>query len=182
MKVASDMASYFAVSRTGLSAGREGVPSVARAAGAAAGADTVTISSAAREAAAAETAGSKPAAESPSLTYRQLMLRNAQADPAFAKKAAHEFAHDDSYVLNGPMVDISHDPIRYSATGEVVTEESLAAFKSQARQARDELIALYQSEKGKGTPDAEILEKLFRARDGQPNEYLQKLNWARVGA
>ena len=124
----------------------------------------------------------KTAAEHPSRAYQNSELRNAQADPAYAAKAARQFAYNESYMLHGPMVDITHDPIRYSATGEVVTKEGLDTFKAQARQARDELMALYQSEKGKGTPDAEILEKLFRARDGQPDDYLQKLNWARAGA
>lgn len=140
----------------------------------------MAASASASSAAGAGAGGAKAVAEHPSRVYQERELRNAQSDPAYAKKAAHDFAYNDSYMLHGPMVDISHDPIRYSATGEVVTDEGLAAFKSQAREARDRLIALYQSEKGKGTPDAEILEKLFRARDGQPAGYLQKLNWVRA--
>ena len=108
------------------------------------------------------------------------MLRDAESDPVFAKKMAEQFAYNDSYELHGPLVDISHDPIRYSGTGEVVTEENLAAFKAEAAKVTAGRIALYQAEKAKGTPDAQILEKLFAYVDGQSDNYLSKLNWTRV--
>lgn len=136
-------------------------------------ASNVTISQAARDLVATKTSGNQW------LNYRAVTLRNAEADPAFAKKTAEQFAFDDSFEKHGPLVDISHDPIRYSATGEVVTEESLAAFKMEAAKVTAGRIALYQAEKIKGTPDAQILEKLFSFVDGQPDNYLRLLNWAR---
>jgi hypothetical protein len=131
---------------------------------------TVTISQAARDLATTD----------PSLRFRAIVLRDAESDPVFAKKMAEQFAYDDSYELHGPLVDISHDPIRYSGTGEVVTEENLAAFKAEAAKVTAGRIALYQAEKAKGTPDAQILEKLFAYVDGQSDNYLSKLNWTRV--
>ncbi len=141
-------------------------------------ADTITISDAARTLA----ASSSPAEEAPSLRYRRIMLADAKADPDLAKKAAREYANDRSHELHGPLVDIRDYPtIRFSATGEVVTEESLAAFKTEAAKAREGRMALYQAEKAKGTPDAEILEKLFAYTDTLSDSYLSKINWTRPG-
>jgi hypothetical protein len=134
---------------------------------------TVTISQAARDLAAAEPSSN------PYLQYRAMALRDAKDDPAYAKKAAEHFAYNDCYEKHGPLVDITHDPIRYSATGEAVTEESLAAFKTEAAKVTAGRIALYQAEKAKGTPDAQILEKLFAFVDGQSDNSLRLLNWAR---
>lgn len=147
--------------------------SASSAASAASSSSTVTISQAARDLVATETSGNQW------LNYRAVTLRNAEVDPAFAKKTAEQFAFDDSFEKHGPMVDISHDPIRYSATGEVVTEESLAAFKAEAAKVTAGRITVYQAEKAKGTPDAQILEKLFAFVDGQSDNYLRLLNWAR---
>lgn len=131
---------------------------------------TVSLSQAARELATTD----------PSLRYRGIVLRDAERDPAFASKTAEQFAYNNSYELHGPMVNISQDPIRYSATGEVVTKENLAAFKAEAAKVTAGRIALYQAEKAKGTPDAEILKKLFDYVDGQSDNYLSKLNWTRA--
>lgn len=181
MRIDNAISSYFAAQRTvSPTASRESLSSTAISSASSAGADKVTISAAGKESAAkfASTSSTQAAAHS-FLEYRDITLRDAKADPEFAAKTTYEFAQDNSYALHGPMVDITQDPIRYSATGEVVTEKGVAEFKAQASKARDELIALYQSEKGKGTPDAQILEKLFSARDTQPDSYLKKLNWER---
>jgi hypothetical protein len=181
MRIDNAISSYFAAQRTVSSTSRESSSSTATSSASSTTADKVTISAAGKDAAAkfASTSSTQAAAH-PFLEYRDQTLRDAKADPEFAAKTAYEFAQDDSFVLHGPMVDITQEPMRYSATGEVVTEKGVAEFKAQASKARDELITLYQSEKGKGTPDAQILEKLFSARDAQPDSYLKKLNWERA--
>jgi hypothetical protein len=148
-------------------------PPASPAASAASSFSTVNISQAAQDLAVAAASGN------PYLEFRAIALRDAKEDPAYASKLAEQFAYDDSYEKHGPLVDISHDPIRYSATGEVVTEESLAAFKAEAAKVTAGRIALYQAEKARGTPDAQILEKLFSFVDGQSDNYLRLLNWAR---
>ncbi len=60
-----------------------------------------------------------------------------------------------------------------------MTEENLAAFKAEAAKVTAGRISLYQTEKAKGTPDAQILGKLFAFVDSQSDNYLNKLNWAR---
>lgn len=138
----------------------------------AANTSSATISQAARDLAALPTTD-------PSLHFRAVVLRDAQSDPVFAKKMAEQFANNDSYEKHGPMVNITVNPIRYSFTGEVVTDKNLAEFKAEAEKVTTGRIALYQAEKAKGTPDVQILEKLFTYVDGQSDNYLSKLNWTR---
>lgn len=119
--------------------------------------------------------------ESPSQEFRRITLEDANRDPAFAEKFTREYAYDDSLEKGGPLVDISAYPtIRYTYTGELVTDSNLAAFKAEAASARIGRVTLYQQEKAKGTPDAEILEKLFRYTDTQSDAYLSKLGWERA--
>lgn len=143
-------------------------------------ADKVTISPEAQ----AKLASSRSAVATTdaSLQYREISLRDAQANPMDARKMAYDYAYDTSYETHGPMVDISQDPIRYSGTGEIVTDSNLAEFKNEAAKVTAGRIALYQAEKAMGTPDAEILDKLFSYTDTQSDSYLSKLNWTRKSA
>ncbi len=106
----------------------------------------------------------------------------AHADPELAEQLASVYA----FSLDGPLVHISHlEPQTgkkaiYTATGEPVTEESEAWFNHEAARIREERISLYQSEKEKGTSAAEILDKIIRLMDSQPEKYLQLLNWQKI--
>jgi hypothetical protein len=118
--------------------------------------------------------------ESPSQEFRRAAIEDAKQDPGFAEKITREFAYDDSLAKGGPLMDISNYPtVRYSYTGELVTESNLATFKAQAADARTGRIALYESEKSKDTPDVEILKKLFQYTDTLSDDYLAKLRWER---
>lgn len=94
-------------------------------------ADKVTISQEAKDRLAAETKNDLD--DNWAVSFREKMVAEAKQDPVFAEKTAREYAYDISYEKYGPLVDISHPPeIRYSHTQEVVTEESLAAFKKRS--------------------------------------------------
>lgn len=137
-------------------------------------ADKVSISDAGK-------ALAKVESESPSQEFRRIALEDANLDPAFAEKVARQYAYDDSLEKGGPLVDISSYPtMRYTYTGELVTDSNLAAFKAEAATARAGRTSLYEAEKANGTPDAEILEKLFRYTDTQSDSYLSKLRWQRA--
>jgi hypothetical protein len=139
-------------------------------------ADKVNISDAGKTMAKAE-------AESPSQEFRRITIEDAKLDPAFAEKFTREYAYDDSLEKGGPLVDISGYPtIRYTYTGELVTDANLTEFKAEAGKARKDRIALYQSEKSHGTSDVEILEKLFRSTDTQSDSYLSKIGWERANS
>ena len=159
-------------------------------------ADKVTLSGAAKTLAANETgatqtrtsnvsqASNDQAAgtrEGASLRWQSDVISNTKEFPGWGEKFTHDFAYDDSYQTTGPLVDISNLPtLRYTYTGEVVTDKNLADFKAEAATARTGRIALYESEKAKGTPDAEILEKLFRYTDAQSDGYLNIAGWERA--
>jgi hypothetical protein len=106
------------------------------------------------------------------------MIQAAESDPVFAKKMASIYAHDNSYETTGPLVDISAYPtMKYTYTGEVVTDQNLSEFKAEAAKVTEGRMAIYQNEKARGTPDAQILKKIFSYIDSQPNDYLSKIGW-----
>lgn len=118
-----------------------------------------------------------------SLRWQRDVINNAKEDTSFAEKMTKDYAYDDSYMTTGPLVDISGYPtIRYTYTGEVMTDGNLAEFKAEAAKARTDRISLYESEKAKGTSDVDILEKLFRYTDTRSDSYLNIVGWERANA
>lgn len=71
-------------------------------------------------------------------------------------------------------------PVRYAATGEVVSAESDAKLAEKAAEVRQGRIALYQAEKAKGTPPSEIYEKIANFMSKQTPEYLRHTGWAQI--
>ena len=115
------------------------------------------------------------------LLWQSAVIDNAKDFPAWGEKFAHDFAYDDGYQTNGPLVDITNYPtMRYTYTGELVTDKNLAEFKAEAAIARTERIALYEAEKANGTTDPEIIEKLFRLTDSRSDSYLNIVGWERA--
>lgn len=125
---------------------------------------------------------SQSSASSVKATGMGKMSEWAHADPALAEKFASEFA----FGIDLALVDISKSDMRmssgakYVATGEPITEESQARFAQETNKVREGKISLYQSEKAKGTPDADILDKLISFMDTQPEKYLRMIDWQRV--
>ena len=83
---------------------------------------------------------------------------------------------------NAPLVDISQTDswglgVRYTMTGEPVTEESATWYRNETERIREERIALYEDEMSKNTPPAEILDKFILFMDSQPKHYLELMNW-----
>lgn len=130
---------------------------------------SVTISDAARKATAGNTGGRVS-------DFRIVSLQNAADDADYAKRVTREFA-DDTWAITGPMVNLNTEPITFSFTGEVATPQRMAAFKADAAQVRSEKMAVYRQEKDKGTPDVEILRKLYGVVDQQSADYRRLLNW-----
>ncbi len=140
-------------------------------------ADKVSISNTAKALAAGD---AKPSA-GPNLAYQELLIKNVKEYPSWGEKFTKDFAYDKGFETTGPLVDISNLPtIRYTYTGELVTDSNLSAFKAEAATARTGRVALYEAEKAKGTSDAAILEKLFRYTDTQSDSYLSKIGWERA--
>lgn len=100
------------------------------------------------------------------LQERDYMLKAAKSDPEEAEKLAFGYAHNS---LAHALLDVSDRPnIRYSATGELVTPKTEAYFAKISRAMQERCMHLYNSEKNKGTPPVEILEKIFEFHDSMP--------------
>ncbi|WP_241001131.1 hypothetical protein [Pseudomonas syringae] len=107
--------------------------------------------------------------------WRQYLLDRAANDPAEAADLARKYAFNS---LNGQILDLSEYPtIRYSATGEIVNDESTAWFEKNLQLMQKQRSELYESELMKGTPAAVILEKILDFNDAQPQRFRDMAFW-----
>lgn len=119
---------------------------------------------------------------SPASSIKGKVSEMAHADPALAEQLASTY----TFGIDLALVDISEFDLRtgsgakYVATGESVTENSRTWFEQEAAKVREGRISLYQSEKAKGTPDADILDKVIGFMDAQPEKYLRMFDWQRI--
>jgi hypothetical protein len=99
-------------------------------------------------------------------------------DPDIADEVAYDFAHN---VLQ-PLVNITEmmngtGPVRYTATGEPVTQESEARYQGMAESLRAASVALYHEELARGTGPADIFDKLVALGDTQSAEFRGMAHW-----
>lgn len=142
---------------------------------AATSADSVTISQAARDLLSATVSGVRSDS-----TLSKMVSKSAHEDPVQAEKLAYDYSHCQQV----PWLDFSEHtkgtgPIRYAATGQPVTEESEAYFNSVSSAVLQHGTDLYNTEKAKGTPAADILDKLFGYFDALPARYNEMTSWGR---
>ncbi len=133
--------------------------------------DTVTISQVAQDRLAASEANTHPVKHS-------WIVQAAIDNPTVAEKMAYEMAYD----IDGPLVDISGIKegtgiIRYTVTGLPVTEESQTYFDQESSKVMRGRIALYETEKAKHAPPAEMIEKMIAYMDAQSDRYKQMIDW-----
>ncbi|MDP3654065.1 MAG: hypothetical protein Q8R67_20530 [Rhodoferax sp.] len=106
--------------------------------------------------------------------------------PKDADQIAKNIAYEDHTTTGGvgPLLDASgflpggDGILRYSGSGEPVTAQSQAYFNATEASFRQERMHIYESEKAKGTPPAEIYDKLVNAMDQQPERYRGMMNWS----
>ncbi len=99
------------------------------------------------------------------------------SDSSDAEKYAYEFASNSSNDILYDADSISNPPLRYWASKEVVTPESIKYFNQMRDKATSEKMDIYNSEKAKGTSDADILDMIFAYNDAQPEEYKKMSGW-----
>jgi hypothetical protein len=144
-------------------------------------ADVVSISSEAQQllqssqTSASSASGSKYvlSADSPYKRLSELFHEN----PSDAAKNAYEFASNSSNEIEYDPDSISNPPLRYWASKEVVTPESIKYFNQMRDKATSEKMDIYNSEKAKGTSDADILDMIFAYNDAQPEAYRKMTGW-----
>lgn len=106
---------------------------------------------------------------------REWLLAKAERDPKAAAELAQGYAY---HSLNGQGIDMTDYPvIRYSATGEIVTDESSSWFERSLQHMQKERSVLYESELMKGTPAVKILEKILDFNDALPQRFRDIANW-----
>jgi len=106
-----------------------------------------------------------------------------------ADQITRNFAYEDHTTTGGvgPLLDASgylpggDGILRYSGSGEPVTAESQAYFNAAEASFRQERMHIYESEKAKGTPPADIYDKLASAMDQQPERYRGMMSLAVSG-
>ena len=88
-----------------------------------------------------------------------------------------KFASNSSNDILYDADSISNPPLRYWASKEVVTPESIKYFNQMRDKATSEKMDIYNSEKAKGTSDADIIDMIFAYNDAQPEEYKKMSGW-----
>ncbi|RZI44259.1 hypothetical protein EGT07_02205 [Herbaspirillum sp. HC18] len=134
--------------------------------------DSVSISESARKLLTAESSGNGEP------NYAKLLSDSVHQDPALAEKLADEMSHG-TYAA---WLDFSDSikgtgPVKYAATGQPVTEESESYFNSMGSAVLENKIKIYETEKAKGTPAADIVDKLLGYMDSLPTSYKEMINW-----
>ncbi|MDN2698820.1 hypothetical protein O0882_21105 [Janthinobacterium sp. SUN073] len=107
--------------------------------------------------------------------YRKRLVDSAKADPAEAEKLLAINTAPDNGAF--PLIDISNWPtVRYSVSGELQTPESEAYFAGVAASASKARVELLQQERAKGTPPAEILDKVLALNSALSPRYKAMAN------
>lgn len=107
------------------------------------------------------------------------LSQHAHSNPELAEAMAYNLAN----VPEAPLVNLTGflngtGPMRYTSNDAPVTKESEAYFDAIAPGILQGRINLYETEKAKGTPDAEIVDKLIGYMDGQPVRYQEMIAWS----
>jgi hypothetical protein len=99
------------------------------------------------------------------------------SDASTAAKYTYEFASNSSNEIEYDPDSISNPPLRYWASKEVVTPESIKYFNQMKDKTTSEKISIYNAEKAKGTSEADIMDMILAYNDAQPEEYRKMTGW-----
>lgn len=81
-------------------------------------------------------------------------------------------------ISNGPNSDGIND-VYYAATGVPVTPENKARHDALVQSITADTTAIFNAESAKGTPAADIFEKMHAYMATQPHDYLEAIEWYR---
>lgn len=126
--------------------------------------DTMTISDAALE-----------KLSKSSNDWKEKIVANARANP---QEGDSWLDAATSVTTDGPLLDISDPPkIKLSSTGEIWTPEKQKTYEVASKSIMQTRRDIYLSEKEKGAPSSEIMEKIFSYNDALPQWYKDGMNW-----
>lgn len=81
-------------------------------------------------------------------------------------------------ISNGPNSDGIND-VYYAATGLPVTPDSKARHEALTQSITANTTAIFEAERSKGTPAADIFDKIQTYMSRQPKDYLEAIEWHR---
>ena len=134
-------------------------------------AEQVTISDAGKALAAREDAPVRrrtPAQE-------ELLDWYAQLSPADVANAAKRMAESPSWIAYRAPADENDFPLKLYSSGRIVDDAYIERFNQMALRIDAQRQALYEAERGKGTPSLEIIEKMIDFDNAQPYEYREAI-------
>ena len=99
------------------------------------------------------------------------------SDASTAAKYTYEFASNSSNEIGYDADSISNPPLRFAGSKEIVTPESIKYFNQMKDKTTSEKMDIYNSEKTKGTSDADIMDMILAYNDAQPEEYRKMTGW-----
>lgn len=145
--------------------------------------DKVTLSSAGKTLAANETGATQ------TRTYAQeRLLQAARSDSASAEKIAHGMAYTPSAICydirgqRGVGDGTGEFERKLSTTGEIVDDDYIKRFYSEAPEIDAKRQAIYETEAKKGTDPVEILSKMIDFTNMQSQDYLDATGWGWRGS
>lgn len=153
-------------------------PAPAGQAAAANGTDRVSISSAAKALAAQE--GGATQTRTPA---QERLLNSASSDRQSAEKIAEDMARTNSTIFyNISGVGGGEAVNKLSTSGKTIDDAFRRRFEGEASQIDARRLAIYESEKAKGTDPVLILGKMIDFTNSQSPDYLDASGWGYRGA
>lgn len=136
-------------------------------------ADTVTISNAAKAIAASGSGATQ------SITAaQQKLLTSASDDPQSAEKIAYDMANVPSTIFYDLRGVGGGDPVnKLSTTGRIIDDAFKEKFATEAAHIDAQRLAIYNSEKAKGTDPVTIISKMIDFTNSQSRDYLEASAW-----
>lgn len=162
------------ISRLGASTTKSNLADVSGLQGAAA--SSVSISDAARKLASADGTATQGRT-----ALQQQLIDSAASDPQGAEKLAYDFANVSSQICYDMSEEFAAQVClpthKLASTGRFADEAFQEKFSHDASLADAQKKAIYETEKAKGTPAAEIYAKLIDFTNTQSKEYLEGTGW-----
>ena len=136
-------------------------------------ADKVTISNAAKAIAASGNGATQ------SITAaQQKLLTSASDDPQSAEKIAYDMANVPSTIFYDLRGVGGGDPVnKLSTTGRIIDDAFKEKFSTEASAIDAQRLAIYNSEKAKGTDPVTIISKMIDFTNSQSRDYLEASAW-----
>jgi len=105
------------------------------------------------------------------------MLAIYKNNPEAAAKAAYNYAHNNDLLFIPTPTSRNISDSHFLDGTPITDKDYMSRFKEESNDFRQQRINLYEAEKSKGTPEIEILSKIFNSYDNLPDSYKLKIGY-----